>query len=248
MPEAARPLVLVTRPREESEELARRLGALGYDTLVEPLLDIVPRAVELPPLELYTGLVFTSANGARAFAKLSPTRRLPSYAVGAATATALHGLGFQDVRTGPGEADGLAALIAREQPAGTRFLHLSGTTIARDIAGSLAHAGIQVDRLALYEAVPSMRFSPAFVTALYACTVRVVLFFSGRTAETFGIVAGQMAVTERCCSMAALCLSQRVADKAAALPWARIAVAPEPTEDALLSLLPAPPPIGRNNG
>jgi uroporphyrinogen-III synthase len=248
MADAARPLVVVTRPRAESEELARRLDTLGYDTQIEPLLEIVPRAVEPPPLDSYTGLVFTSANGARAFANLSPVRRLPSYAVGAASAATLRELGFQDVRAGPGDAAGLASLIAQAEPPGARLLHLSGVVIAHDLAAPLAPAGVRIDRLILYEAVPAVRFSPAFVTALYACTVGAVLFFSARTAEIFGTVAHRMALTERCCSMAALCLSRRVADKAAALPWARTAVAPEPTEEALLSLLPASLPVGGNNG
>lgn len=239
MADAARPLIVVTRPREESLLLAPRLEALGYDALVEPMLEIVPLAAELPPLDHYAALAFTSANGARAFADLSSLRERPSYAVGGATAAALASAGFRDVRIGPGDAAGLADLIATELPPSARLLHLSGRAIAQDLALLLAGNGIAVDRVVLYDAQPIDHLSEGFVDALYACTVEFVLFFSARTAEVFGTVASRMGLTERCRSIAALCLSQRVADKAAALPWLRIAVAMEPTEEALLSLLPA---------
>ena len=89
--------VLITRPREASERLARRIAALGYEPVIAPMLKIVPQtsSVPLPP---GTGtLLFTSANGVRAFARRQPERSAPVFAVGAATADAARAAGFGDV-------------------------------------------------------------------------------------------------------------------------------------------------------
>ena len=83
--------VLLTRPRPDSEALAARLAAYGVDTLIEPLLTIVPAGKEEPNLAGVQALVVTSANGARALGRVR-TRpdgpAFPVYAVGAASAAA----------------------------------------------------------------------------------------------------------------------------------------------------------------
>ena len=85
--------VLITRPREDATPLAAELAALGHETLIEPLLTIVPRRDAEIDLQDVQALVFTSANGARVFAGLSPRRDLPVYAVGGSTAQAAGGAG-----------------------------------------------------------------------------------------------------------------------------------------------------------
>src|SRR3954470_7941092 len=66
---------LVTRPRAEAASLAEALAARGIAALLEPLLDIHYRDLGGPPdLAGVQALLCTSANGARAFARLSPER------------------------------------------------------------------------------------------------------------------------------------------------------------------------------
>lgn len=233
-----RPLIVVTRPREGAETFAAGLEAQGYEVLIEPLLTIVPRPAVIPPLHVFDAIAFTSANGARAFARLNTARDLPAYAVGQRTAVALQAAGFHDIRCRSMDAAGLARAIAAELPSGARVLHASGTAVAQNLADLLAASGIAVERVPLYDAVPAARLSQPLVDALYACTVQSVLFFSARTAEVFGTLVSRRSLIEACRSVTALCLSPAVAAKAALLPWDRITVAAEPTAEALSDLLP----------
>src|SRR3974390_940486 len=77
--------ILITRPVEDAEAIAARLAELGHDTVVAPLLTIryLDRAV---PLEGVQAILATSANGVRAFSRLSARRDLPLFAVGPQTA------------------------------------------------------------------------------------------------------------------------------------------------------------------
>ncbi len=233
-----RPQVVVTRPREEAEELAQRLDGLGYEALIEPMMTIVPLDAPLPAPRDYAALAFTSANAVRIFAARAPERDLPVYAVGGRTAQALRDAGFADIRDAGGDAAALAALIRSSSLPGGSVLHLSGRAVARDLNTLLAPDGIKVDRCAIYDAQPSARISARLEEALYARTFDHVLFFSPRTASIFETLINQAGLAQMVTSVTAFCLSAEVAASAAALPWKRIGVAVRPNSASVLALLP----------
>jgi uroporphyrinogen-III synthase len=232
-------LVVITRPRDEAAELAAELDRLGYRTLIEPMLEIASLPAPIPSLRQYRALVFTSANGVRAFADRSSERAIPAFAVGARTAVSLRSAGFATVHEAAGDSEVLAAMICSMPGAKGPVLHLSGKAVAGDLGALLAPAGIPVDRLALYDAVPVHSLSSVLVAELYARTIEYVLFFSARTAGTFGTLLRERGLANMITSSYALCLSSQVAAQAATLPWRRVKTAPGPTAEALVGLLPA---------
>ncbi len=230
-------LIVITRPRDEATGLAAELNARGFDTLVEPMLEIVPVPADIRALDSYRALVFSSANGVRSFAGRSDVRSMPAYAVGSRTAECLRMAGFADIRASSGDAEEMAGLIgATLEPKG-RVLHMSGVAVARDLEILLEPSGIPVDRLTLYDAVPAAQFSQRLVDALYACTIGDVLFFSVRTAATFGTLLREHGLTDMINSISALCLSRQIADEATRLPWKRVVAAAQPTSQSLIALL-----------
>ncbi len=70
-------LALITRPVEDAEPLAALLAARGVVAVREPLLAIRPAAGAAPDLDGVQAVLFTSANGARAFAAAAARRDLP---------------------------------------------------------------------------------------------------------------------------------------------------------------------------
>jgi uroporphyrinogen-III synthase len=236
-------LVVITRPRDEANALSAELTSLGYKTLVEPMLHIMPVSTAMPPLNEYHALAFTSANGARIFAGRSDNRSMPVYAVGSRTADTLRELGFGDIRDAAGDADALAVLIANSLGSGGPILHLSGRDVARDLGGLLSAAGIACDRLMIYETIQPAELSEAFVAALYACTISDVLFFSTRTAAAFGTLIRKRGLTDMISSSIAHCLSGQVAVEAMSLPWQDVRIASHPSAAALKALLPPPSEI-----
>ena len=171
-------LVLLTRPLEQSEKVASELEEAGIASLIWPLTRIVP-AFERVDIPAGTqALLFTSANGVRAFAALLGERALPALCVGGTTAAAARTAGFTDVRSAEGDARALADL-ARASGL-RRFLHLRGADVAGDLAGDLAAAGITVDQAVVYRAEETGP-PPAQVTeALAAGQIAVVTVWSPR--------------------------------------------------------------------
>lgn len=232
--------VLVTRAEGDAEALAPRLAALGHDSIIEPLMTIRLRdeaASGLTPfLDGVQAALFTSANGVRAFAAATARRDFRAFAVGDATAAAARAAGFGDVTSAGGAVEDLAGLvIARLKAKDGALLHAAGSVTAGDLAGLLAAAGFTLRRAVLYEATPAASLSAITRAAIERGEIDAALFFSPRNAATFVRLASGL--DEGCKHMIAVALSAAVAERLAALPWRRVAVAAAPHEAALLAAL-----------
>lgn len=155
--------VVVTRAREQASELRRRLEALGAEVVELPVITIEPVAFDVPDLDRYRWLVFTSANGVAAFFDrgLAPAGRdaralagLRVAAIGPGTAAALaeHGVRADLL---PERFVAEALLEAFPAPtAGDERVLLARADQARDVLpAGLSERGYRVDVLPVYRTV-----------------------------------------------------------------------------------------------
>ncbi len=232
--------VLITRAEPDAARLARDLAAHGIDSIIEPLMSIRfdPEGAHIIDTILADAqaVLFTSANGVRAFAEATAHRDSKAFAVGDATARAARKVGFVNVESAGGNVDDLAALIiARLKPSHGPLLHAAGTITAGDLFGLLRAAGFAVRRAVLYETVPTEKLSDAAREALQQSAIDAALFFSPRNARQFVALAASM--KPACTRITAIALSPAVAQELSPLPWHRIAVAAAPNEAALIAAL-----------
>ena len=230
--------VLVTRPKDDAQMLAAALERRGVDVLLEPLLEIVPIEGATPNLHDIAGLLFTSANGVRAFAQISKHRNFKVFAVGDATAAAARSAGFSDVDSAGGSVEDLTTLVKDSwTPASGALFHASGQTIYGELAEILGALGYEVHRMALYEAKAAAALSVKLCDVLRAAKLGYALFFSPRTADTFVSLVTSACLRDACKNVEAICLSTAVADMFAGLNWGQMTVATEPNQEALLAAL-----------
>ncbi len=229
---------LLTRPHDDSERFARLLIAAGHQVDSEPLLAIEyypPAALDLAP---YQAMIFTSANGVRAFVRNSDQRGLLCFAVGDATARAARELGFASVIAAGGNVESLAARIAQSfAPADGALLHISGETVAGDLVGALQQAGYDITRQALYRARPATALSPAARDLLRRRQISHMPFYSPRTADTFLTLIRAAGLADYLADVTALCLSPAVADVISCLPWGKMLIAQRPDQTQLFQLI-----------
>lgn len=157
--------ILVTRPAEQADDLAKPLRELGAEVDIQPVIDIHP----LPPQEAipfsinelrqFDWLVFSSRNGVQSFFQALEGRGWDMRAIGQARLAAI----------GPGTADELAryhlkadlvpptyqaeslAETLAGQAAGKRFLLLRASRGREVLAEQLAAAGGLVTQQVVYE-------------------------------------------------------------------------------------------------
>ncbi|SDG30293.1 uroporphyrinogen-III synthase [Limimonas halophila] len=230
--------VLVTRPQADAEDLLTDLHAHGHTAVLAPMLEVHVTARTAPDVRGVQALLFTSANGVRAFTSVSDRRDLPVFAVGKATAEAARGRGFQHVEAAGGDAASLAAHVrARLTPAEGALYHAAGTVTRGALAETLRDAGFTVHREALYDCVPVTDLPADAHAALANGTLDGVLFFSPRTADTFVSVVRSADLGAACRRLHAVCLSPAVAERVRALTWAGVHLAARPERTALLAVL-----------
>lgn len=232
---------LITRPEADAEPLASALHALGHDTVIDPMLSIVYLDDVILELDGVQAVLFTSANGARAYAHVTPDRRMPVYAVGEASAAVAREFGFRRVHTAPAELGGGVAGLAKFvsdslSPANGILMHVSGTVVAGDLKTALSQHDFHVFRVRLYESKPAERFSDATLALMREGKLDGVMFYSPRTAQIFHDLVIENRLTQACRKIRALCLSEAVAEVAEKLPWRVIKVADEPSQSAMLRL------------
>lgn len=231
--------ILITRPMEDARPLADALEERGIAVLIEPLLEI--RHLDDAEIDLagVQALLFTSGNGVRAFAALSPRRDLKVFTVGDGSADAARQAGFPNVESAKGDVEALAALVVDRLKAedGTLF-HAAGTVTAGDLKIRLEGLGYQVRRAQLYEAKIATALSTETRANLTLGGIDAVLLFSPRTAATFADLwrtAGSPSLGR----IHALCLSAAVAREIGNLGWAAVEIADRPDLPSMLALVDA---------
>lgn len=150
--QSERPILLVTRPAVAAEGFVRafrdRFGA-DWPAVISPLTEI--ELLDTPIPEFQTA-IFTSQHAVAAFHRMAPGRGRQAYCVGQRTAQAAREAGF-DAIAGPGDAEALSELIARQQLGG-KLLFLRGEQIAYDLEERLNSAGIETESTILYRQLP----------------------------------------------------------------------------------------------
>jgi uroporphyrinogen III methyltransferase / synthase len=182
--------VVVTRAREQASELRSRLEALGAEVLELPAIAIEPIEFDVPELDRYSWVVFTSANGVTAFFE-------HGLASGGLDARALAGLGIAAI--GPGTAAaldrrGLQADLMPERfvaeslldafpPPSTRGVRVlvARAQNARDVfPAGLSERGYEVEVLSVYRTVTATP-DPAVVDRVRGGAVDALTFTSSST-------------------------------------------------------------------
>jgi uroporphyrinogen-III synthase len=183
----------------------------------------------------------TSANAASAIVRherFAQLRALPAFAVGDRSAEAMRAAGFADVTSAEGDVDDLAKLAASRVKPGASLLYLAGADRSGDLAGILSGRGFAVSRAVVYRAVPAGALLPAAVSAM-ADGIDGVLHFSRRSSEMYVNAARASSIQDTAVKRPIhFCMSAQVAESLIEAGAADTRVAPEPTEAALLGLVP----------
>lgn len=232
--------LLVTRPQEAAMAIAAALSARGHSPVIAPVMEIRIREGEALGLDGVQAILATSANGVRALTHHTAHRDLPVYAVGPQTAEAAHEAGFHSVHSADGDASALAEKVAAElDPAGGALFHAAGAETAGRLRENLKAKGFTVESAVLYEAVPMKKLPDIAENALRENLLDGVLLFSPRTAKIFAGLVNDAGLAEKCAPLHAFCISAATAAALGSLEFARMAVAGNPNQEALLALLPA---------
>jgi uroporphyrinogen-III synthase len=214
----------VTRTEPGANRTAGRLRDMGHEPIVAPVLAY--RALPGATVDLTdaSALAFTSRNAVRVFADLSDRRDLKTFVVGKGTADAASERGFEPVVAADGDIADLVDLI-RAEGVGPGVLVWPGPTEpAGDLVAALADDA-RVSYQPIYETHETGASPPSAAEG--------VLIHSPKGARA----VAKCLRPERAAQLSVFAISDAAAAPLSTLPFIRVAVAPRPTETALLGLI-----------
>ncbi|HYD47196.1 MAG TPA: uroporphyrinogen-III C-methyltransferase, partial [Terriglobales bacterium] len=200
--------IVLTRPQDQSAELAAALEDLGAEVIVAPAIRIA-RSPDMGKLdealrsaERFDWVVLTSANGVRVFferlaeidADVRSFHRARFAAIGPQTARALRQWGVHvDVVPADYRAEGLVAELEGGNVAGQRVL-LPRAGGARDLLPKQLRAlGAVVEEIETYRALPANDRIAEVIALARAGKLDLVTFTSSSTVDSFAAaVAGEL--------------------------------------------------------
>jgi uroporphyrinogen III methyltransferase/synthase len=192
--------IVITRAREQADPLAARLSMLGAGVIELPTIEIRPPA-DAGPLERaianlpsYDWLIFTSANGVRAFIDRLPDLRAlrgKICAIGPATRAAIEALHLKiDLMGEEYVAEGLVAAFGAHPLGGKRIL-LPRAAVARDLVPTeLTKLGAHVDVVEAYRTEAPANLAARIVEAWGARQPDAITFTSSSTVKNFVAAGG----------------------------------------------------------
>jgi len=234
--------LLVTRPQPDAARTADALAALGHVAIVSPVLEFRPDGATRLPKRDFQALIFTSANGVRAY-EAHPERTLyagrPAFAVGDYTAVMARRAGFDPVRSAGGDAAALVRTVADALPrAGGPLLHIAGADQAGDLDASLSALGFALSACVLYRMSPAEALAPPAKEALAEGALDGLLVYSPRSAAALALLLRRAGLAPLPRSVTAFCISDAAARPIVPLVGGTVRIAAAPTQLDLFALLP----------
>jgi uroporphyrinogen III methyltransferase/synthase len=197
--------IVVTRAREQASELRARIEQLGAQVIELPAIAIEPLSIEVPALDDYAWLVFTSVNGVAAFFDRGLTEAgrdaralagLSVAAIGPGTSRALARYGIRaDIVPERFVAESLLDAFPAPGARGARVL-LARADQARDVLPEgLRARGYEVDVLPVYRTVQA-KPDPADLERVRDSAVDAITFTSSSTVDNFCDLVGSLPVPQ----------------------------------------------------
>nr|WP_070960427.1 uroporphyrinogen-III synthase [Hyphomonas sp. Mor2] len=229
------PPILIIRAEPGARESAQRVEALGLRAVVSPVLSMKTLAApEQPTPQSLAGLVFTSANGVRAYAARAVDVSLPAWCVGPATAAAARSAGFTHIHESAGNAVDLAHFIAqRSVPSGKPLLHIANAAAKGDLKRQLETHGFSVAFAPLYEMQGAETLSEEAVHVLREGGPACVLIHSAKGATRFAELVADLPTDH----LTAVAISEPAIAPLQTMTLAARYVASTPNEDGVIAAL-----------
>lgn len=226
--------ILIARPEAEGQQTAARLQAKGYETILTPVLEIVPIKAALPA-GAFQAILVTSAHAAPWLAaQASVAQSTPVLAVGDRTAAILREAGFANVRSASGDRVALAALVRGAVAKDAAILAPVGRDHHTDIPDGLRAEGYRVEAPVVYAANFADALSAEAIAALRYDVADGVLHYSARSAAGFMSLVNRADIDPASLQLRHICLSQQVADALPASVRDQAVIAKSPDDDAMM--------------
>lgn len=230
--------LLLTRPLSDSQRVAQLLRQTNVDVHIDPLMQVESLKIPENNLSEYQALIFTSANGVRAFCAKNQKCALPIYVVGNNTRDVALQNGLGPVTSADGDVKKLSdTIISNLTPSDGSLLYQTGEHVAGTLMEDLEHEGFVVNHQKSYAVVAAQSLSNDTKILLKNGSIDYIPFYSPRSALIFKELIEAAGLQNTLTKVSALCISPAVEKVISTLDWEKILTAQKPTQENMFELI-----------
>jgi uroporphyrinogen-III synthase len=205
--------VLITRPKNQSQEISQFLEKQGFSAFIEPLflIEKIDSRIKFSD-EKVSAVIITSSNACEALIDYDLSKEVKVFAVGKKTAQKLQEKGFKNIHIShENSADDLKNLIieTHNNKLGL-ILYFHGSITSLDFEKELQDFGFKVKKILAYKTHEVENFSPEFLRFSLNKPFDHVLIFSQNSAKIFEKLARKHNLLEYFKGSQLVCLSEKI--------------------------------------
>ncbi len=210
--------ILITRPKDQSQELVKFFRNHNFCTFVEPMYSVekidVSRRFSFAESSKFSAVIITSSNACDAVIQAQFPKDIKIFVVGKMTAKRLAKHGFTNLLI-PSEESAISLknlILETNMNQTKRIAHFHGTVMSLDFQKELKEFGFEVEKILSYQTYEVKDFSQNFLEFSHTNLFDYVLFFSKNSAEIFFKMAEKNNLLEYFRKAQLLCLSENICE------------------------------------
>tara|TARA_B100000579_G_scaffold396979_1_gene376198 strand:- start:590 stop:1297 length:708 start_codon:yes stop_codon:yes gene_type:complete len=228
--------IVITRPKEDSIKLIKKLNNLGHLVTHLPLIKIQKLKTEKINLQDYKAVIFTSSNAIRFMNVEKLEKKIKCFCVGGSTEIAAKEVGFINTYSSEGTVDSLIELIIRTiDPKIGKLLYLSSEFVSKDLDKDLIKVGYSVDRISNYTSIPLQQIEDATLNLLKKNPPDVLFIYSSKSAENLINLINKYSLLNVVTHSNLMCISEKVLLKLNGIKWKNVSIFNPGEEDFILN-------------
>ena len=203
--------IVITRPKEDSSQLIKKLRNLGHLITHLPVIKIEKLQTKKINLENYKAVIFTSSNAIRFMNIEKFDLKIKCFCVGSATELTAKQAGFINTYSSEGTVDSLIELIIRtlDNKSG-KLLYLSSEFISKNLDNDLIKAGYSVDRISNYTSLPIETIDETTLNFLKKNKPDVFFIYSSKSAKNLFDLINKYSLLNIVTHSNLMCISEKV--------------------------------------
>jgi uroporphyrinogen-III synthase len=178
--------ILITRPKNLSEQIAQKLAKKNIESVIQPLFQIV-EIDDLNPVNLQPqAIIITSSASICALEKLGIRKTIPILSVGEVTSSNLKKIGYNNILSASNSASSLLELsLEKLNKNSGEIIYLSGELITLDLASKLQEKGFKARRIITYTTEEIKEFSLETIDKIKKYEIKEVWLYSKNSTKIF---------------------------------------------------------------
>lgn len=206
--------VLITRPKNQSQEIVQLFENEGYKSFIEPLFSVtkidVRKNFSPTKVSQISAIIITSSNACFSLIDCEFPKNIKIFTVGKMTAQKLAKAGFYNIISKNSAEELKNFIVENHQDKSKPILYFHGSVISLDFAQELKKSALKVEKILSYQTHEMENFSSEFLEFVGENSFEQILLFSQNSAKIFLKLAKQHNLLEYFAASQIVCLSEKI--------------------------------------